>query len=445
MAHSLKKIAHWIDALNSPEGSVSGFAFDSREVQRGDLFFALDGQKVNGHAFLGEVARKGGRAAVVLEDYQGPDHGLALLKVPDVTLALQQAAKERLGELHCQVAAITGSVGKTTTKEFAAQLLSGTYRVHAPRNSFNTQVGLPLTILQAPNNCEVLILEMGMSERGNIARLLEIAAPDIALLTTIDYVHSAFFGSLEEIAMEKAMIFSHSITGQGLVCADIPLLEEVMGFGSCPKRTFSTRNGADLTLQIGEGRVTPIVEGRPQPPCPWTLPCRHNLDNFLAAASLCTALDLPWEAIAARSATLKLPKMRFEQSDKGGVTVINDAYNACARSMCAALDSLPAPKPGGRRIAVLGGMRELGTQEGPLHRQVAEHALGRIDGVLLVGKEWAGLEAMLGDKLLGTAASSEELLPILERHIQRGDVLLVKGSRSYALERVVDNYPGPRR
>ncbi len=445
MPHSLKKIARWTEALSAPEGSVTGFAFDSREVVRGDLFFALDGERVNGHAFLGEVARKGAKAAVVLEDYQGLDYGLTLLKVPDVTLALQQAAKERLGELSCQVAALTGSVGKTTTKEFATHLLSKAYRVHAPKRSFNTQVGLPLTILQAPANSEILLLEMGMSEKGNIARLLEIAAPDIALLTSVDYVHSAFFSSLEEIAMEKGEIFGHSITGEGLVCADIPYFNEVMQIGTCMKTLFSTKQPAELTLQIDEGSLTPVENGVSQTPCPWNLPCRHNIDNFLAAAALCRKLGLSWQQIAARSGTLQLPSMRFERSEKGGVTLINDAYNACAASVCAALDSLPAPKPGGKRIAVLGGMRELGAQEKPLHQRVAEHGKDRIDGALLIGDEWSGVEGSWGDKLLGTVTAYEELLPILERHIQQGDVLLVKGSRSYGLERVIEAYSGPNR
>lgn len=443
MPHTLKKIARWIDALSAPEGSVTGFAFDSREVERGDLFFALDGERVNGHAYLAEVARKGGRAAVVLEDYRGPDHGLKLLKVTDVTEALQQAAKERLGKLSCQVAAITGSVGKTTTKEFARQLLSSHFRTHAPKRSFNTQVSVPLTVLQAPDGCEILLLEMGMSEKGNIAELVEIAPPDVALLTAVDYVHFAFFDSLEEIAMEKGEIFGHSMTQEGLLSADIPFTDELMQIGTCVKTSYSTRTDADITVEIGEGSLTPIEGGVRQTVCPWNIPCRHNVDNFLSAAVLCRKLGLSWEEIAARSHMLKLPSMRFEACEKRGVTLINDAYNACAASMCAALDSLPAPKPGGRRIALLGGMLELGAAAKGEHQKVVEHAKGKVDAALLIGKEWEGLEAAWGDKLLGTVETQEELLSLLERHIRPGDVVLVKGSRGYGLDKVIDAYDGP--
>lgn len=396
------------------------YSIDSREVKEGDTFFALKGVKVDGHDFLQQVAKAGAEVAVVSKEYAGPDFGLTLIRVSNVLHALQESAKSRLRRLNCSVVGITGTVGKTTTKDFVTSLLSKRYRVHASHKSYNSQITLPLTILQTPDGTEVLVLEMAMSEPGQIRRLCEIAPPTVACLLSVQPNCGKL--SMEEIANAKAEIFENA--KQKIVAADLKIKGD---------QTFSLTPPADYWLEEVKNGV--LING--QHFCPWNIPGRHNLHNFLGAVAIARAFDLSWEEIA--RAKLALPAGRLQIEKKLGLTIINDTYNnACAASAIAALDSFP--KTSGKKIAVLSEMVDIGHFSKSSHLEVAKHALSKVDVLLCIGKEAKPMYDLWENegRVAHWFASREQLLNQVKQLAKSGDVVLFKGSRSYALEQLIE-------
>jgi UDP-N-acetylmuramoyl-tripeptide--D-alanyl-D-alanine ligase len=415
---------------------------DSREVEPGDLFLALRGERVDGHDFVAEAAERGASAVVV--ERKVPVE-IEQLVVDDVLGVLQLSAQEKLVAMKAKVVAITGSVGKTTTKGFLATLLGGHRRAYASKGNRNSQVGLPLSILEAPEDAEVVVLEMGMTEPGQIRRLCEIAPPDIAVVTNIALVHVGFFSEgIEGVARAKAEIFERAKLG--IASLDSPFSRLLAEAGGCPKRSYSVRQReADLYGQIDGQRVCLFEGGVQVVEADWDVPMRQCLHNLLAAAAAARAVGLGWRQIEEGIGRLELPSQRFEVRECNGVTVVDDTYNACALSICAALDSLPDPGEGGRRIAVLGQMVELGEHEPDAYRQVAEHALGRVDHLICLGERlgpmWEVWQREGRD--IKWCMERQELADYLSSAVEAGDVVLVKGSRAYAMEEFCDLFSGP--
>ncbi len=322
---SLQTIANFLEIELQSKTMITGAAIDSRQVKPGNLFFALPGEKVDGHDYLQEAASAGAKAAVVSKQYQGEAFGMELLALPDVLEGLQQVGRSILASRQSQVVAITGSVGKTTTKEFAATLLGGSFRLFASPKSYNSQATVPLSILLADGDEELLILEMGMSEPGEMDRLVSIAPPNVALLTTVAVQHACNFSDgLSGIAREKGKIFSHPKTRLGIMHHDIHHSEEIMKEGSCPKRTFSmTSQWADDYAELIPGGVRICSKGEEPVDLLVHLPMRELYHNFLAAVVLARSFELPWSEIQERARFLKLPPMRFEQIEKQGILFIN--------------------------------------------------------------------------------------------------------------------------
>lgn len=357
---------------------------DSREVQPGDFFVALGGERADGHDFLDQVAARGAKGALVRQDYEGPEFGLELIRVPHVEEALRDLAQEWLRELPCQVVGITGSIGKTSCKSYLATLLKERFRVHVSPRNFNSQIGLPLTLLNTPADTEVLVLEMAMSRQGQLRRLAEIAPPDIAVVTWVTYVHSENFSSLAEIAQAKAEILSQSKTRRAILYAGLPHWEAF--YSGPPRKTFALEGEADFLLHISE-REWRVQEGdEVSPPFSAPLDARPERHNFLAAVATARELGLTWEEIISGATKVCPVNRRLELVQWGEVCVVNDCYNACEDSMKAALDSLPPPRPGGKRIAVLGEMRELGAFAKACHEAVGRYALDRVDLLLTLGE-----------------------------------------------------------
>ena len=438
----IKQIARHLGVICDSELQVTGYQIDSRLVQPGDVFFALKGEKSDGHRFLAEVKERGGVAAVVSKGYSGPDFGLVLTAVEDVGAGLQELARFSLKEAHAQVVGITGSVGKTTAKDFTATLLEGKFRVGKNISSYNTKLTLPLTILNRKGDEEVLVLEMGMSEPGDIGRLLAIAPPDVALITKVSLAHAAFFpGGLQEIARGKGEIFSHPKTRAVVFDHAFHEFSEEVGKIKGEKSSFSLIDrSADFFLSPHEDRF--IVDERGVRAYQFDLPFKqpHIIHNFLAAASVARQMKMEWDEINRQIGKLQLPKMRFEQFEKGGISFINDAYNANPESMRAALSSLPEPKEGGKRIAVLGSMKELGAFSESSHRDIGRLAQKYIDHLLVLGEEAAPLcEAFVEVKKPGEFFSDHKsLAERLSALMSPGDVVLVKGSRSMKMETVFE-------
>jgi UDP-N-acetylmuramoyl-tripeptide--D-alanyl-D-alanine ligase len=440
--YSLRELVSLIGCTADCEASVSGVAVDSRLLNAGELFFALKGEKVDGHDYLLQVASKGAVAAVVHRSYQGDIPGFPLFYVEDVLNSLQTIAKKTLAARKPLVVAVTGSVGKTTTKEFIAGLLRSKYLVAASPGNSNSQIGLPLAILNHTEGKEdILVLEMGMTEKGQLAALVQIAPPHIALITTTALVHACNFSGLDEIGRTKAEIFSHPSTQMGILDRGIVNFEELAQMGPCRKASFAVdRFDADFSLRLESNKMAiDSPEGVGLLPI-LPLPGLHNRHNLLGAVAVARTLGLEWEEIALAMARLELPERRLEMVEKEGVLFVNDSYNANELSVKAALNSLPSPRDGGNRIAVIGGMVELGKFSEGCHRAVAEYALDRVDQLFCFGPECLIMRDVwqASQRPVVWAQERIEIVRELRKILSPGDVVLLKGSRAKATWKVLE-------
>lgn len=438
MKWTVEEVARRLGAEGGSGTQVTGFQIDSRMVGPGELFFALKGQRVDGHRFLGEVKRRGGVAAVVQEEGEG----LELIRVADVEAALRELAAQVALERRAKVVGVTGSVGKTTTKEWIATLLEARFRVGRNVASYNSQLTFPLTILNRHEEEEVWVLEMGMNCPGEISRLVSIAAPDIGVITRVAMGHAAQFpDGVEGIAWAKAEIFASEQTELAVVDHAFLRFEAARSI-RCPKLTFSTEaREADVFLSE-EG----WIDERGVRVAKLDVPFResHLRHDLLAAVTVARQLGLSWEEIERQLPKLKLQKQRFQRFERGGVVWIDDSYNANPASMEAALRNLPLPQEGGKRIACLGAMRELGPFSEAEHAEMGRVARGSVDMMLTLGEETEPMCAAFAEsgKPVERCADHESLRKRLEEWMRPGDVVLVKGSRSLMMERVVyDSIP----
>ncbi|HYH60618.1 MAG TPA: UDP-N-acetylmuramoyl-tripeptide--D-alanyl-D-alanine ligase [Solirubrobacterales bacterium] len=427
-----------------PPGRPERAVTDSREVSQGDLFFGLPGQRADGGEFAPGVLEDGAWGIVAL-----PQHARAAMREgrfgwvyssQDPLASLQALAREWRWELEPRVVGITGSTGKTSVKDIAKSLLP--FRTHASPENYNTEIGLPLTILGAPPDTEVLVLEMAMRGMGQIAELCEIAEPEIGVITNIGPVHLELLGTLEAIAEAKAEILSGiGPDGQAIVPVDAEALEphladdvNVLTFGpggdvmALDTKTSSRTADVKVATPVGEQRfVLPFAE-------------RYNVQNALAAIAIGVALGADLGAMARRAPDITFSRLRGEHlALPGKITLLNDCYNANPISMHAALQSLSEMPAPGRRVAVLGGMAELGPDAATFHREIGSHARGLgispVIGVGEMARDYAP------DEWAPDPASAAELADGL---ITEGDTILVKGSRSVGLEHFTDELIGRR-
>lgn len=439
--YSLRELAV-IMGHEAPESVVTGVATDSRLLKQGELYFALKGERVDGHQFIAEVAAKGAAGAVVSRSYRGDSCGMPLFHVEDVLKSLQDIARGILSKRKPLVVAVTGSVGKTTTKEFIAGLLRSKFIVaNSPGNS-NSQVGLPLAILNHTEGREdVLVLEMGMTEKGNIAGLVQIAPPHVAVITTTALVHACNFEGLEEIGLTKAEIFSHPQTQVGILDRGIVNFEELCRVGNCRKISFSVdRSDADFRMWISDKKMTVISPDGSGELNLLQLHGKHNRHNFLAAVAVARTLGLEWEEIGKAMPLLQLPERRLQMVEKDGVLFVNDSYNACEVSVKAALNSLPDPKQGGKKIAVLGGMVELGKFSFGCHQAVGQYALDCVDHLFCFGSDCLAMRDVwtAAGRPVVWAEERIEVVRKLREVLSSGDVVLLKGSRARETWKVLD-------
>lgn len=412
MNKTIREIAQFFDHLLTCNEVITHVAFDSRNVKIGSLFFALSGEKVDGHHFLEEVAKKGAVAAVVSSAYQGPNFGMDLIPVLDVKQALQDLAREVFKEKTPLVIGVTGTVGKTTAKEFIAGVLSEKFRVAKNPGSMNSQVGLPLTVLNWDGKDEILVLEMGMSEKGEITRLTEIAPPQLGVLTKLSLVHSAFFDGIEGIAEAKCELFKSSQIRHAFLNCDTAEFEAVQSIDT--EKTWFEK----CTLKA-----------------PFTEP--QLLENLGAAVAIARHLGMAEEEIIRGIQKLKPFDHRGEKIEKKGVLFIDDSYNASPVASKAAFRSMPAGK---KRFAIFGAMKELGAFEEVSHREVAECAFPIIDELLCVGKECQPMVDFFKQK--GKPAMLFEAKERAAKHLKEimneGDVVLIKGSNSFKLWTILE-------
>lgn len=432
----LKEVARRLGLSSESDVQIINYQLDSRYVKEGSLFFALPGEKVDGHSYLSEVRSKGGVAAVVSKEYAGPDHGLQLLAVEDVGTALRDLARQFLVEKPARVVGVTGSVGKTTTKECVAALLGAKFRTGKSPASYNTKITLPLTLLNVEGDEEVLVLEMGASEPGDIRRLIEIAPPEVAVLTKVALCHvEKYPGGLPQILEEKTAIFSHAATKFAVFDHALQLQLPM------ERASFSLEDPtADYFLSIAGTQC--VVDERGVRAHAFDLPFRerHILHDFLASVAIARRFGLSWDEIQQRVPLIERPKMRFERFEKNGVLFINDAYNANPESMRAALFSLPEPKEGCKRIAVLGTMKELGPFSEPEHREMGRFAQKYVDHLIVFGDEamplYEGFQEV--KKPAEHYLHLSQVAARLQELMSPGDTVLIKGSRSLQMENLLN-------
>ncbi len=441
---------------------VTRVCTDTRASLSECLFVAIRGEHFDGNEFAGEALLKGatgvaaesGAARRLVAELALAGEGSAVtaapvvIAVPETGRALKQIASLVAARSHAQVIGITGSTGKTSTKDILSCLLKPQLNVVASRASFNNEVGVPLTLLAITNDTQVAVVEMGMQSRGEIAGLCSIVAPQIAVITNIGPAHLEYAGSLENIARGKAEIARRLPPGGGLV---LPfgdhLLQQFLEGLNVRRITFGFDQAADIhpagPARLENGRLCCTIAclGEELDVC-FNFDARHQLLNAMAAIGAYRLLGLPLAGVAAAGRDVCLPSMRGETlSLPGGGILINDCYNANPMSMNAALEHLAAASNGRRSVAVLGDMAELGPRSRQLHRQVgaAAAALG-IDCLVAIGELAAGfIEGARGAGALGKLhyfTDREAAISGVRELIRPGDAVLVKGSRCMRLEQL---------
>ncbi|WP_349925357.1 UDP-N-acetylmuramoyl-tripeptide--D-alanyl-D-alanine ligase [Bacillus altitudinis] len=428
------------------EKQIHGVTTDTRKVSKGALFIPLIGEHFNGHTFASKAVELGAAAVLWNETEANPPSGVPVILVEDTLTALQQLAKSYLKEENPRVVGITGSNGKTTTKDMIHSVLQTTYRVHKTDGNFNNHIGLPLTILAMPEGTEIAVLEMGMSAKGEIEFLSNLAEPDAAVITNIGESHMQDLGSREAIADAKCEITKGlKEDGTFYYLGDEPLLRQRANALARSVKTFGESEDCDIKVihihQLAEGTEFQ-VEGYAQG---FLIPVlgKHNVKNALAAIAIGQHFGLNERQIAQGLMQTKLTGMRLElfKTDKG-ITVINDAYNASPTSMKAAIDLVGDMDGFANRILVLGDMLEMGSEEETYHFEVGEYIKPEfIDHVLTFGRLGAfiaeGAKKAFGDDRVSSYMDKEELKKKLADVAGPDDVVLVKASRGMRLEDVI--------
>ena len=424
--------------------TATGVSIDTRTIRPGDLFVALTDAR-DGHDFVASALEKGAAAALVSRVPDGVDPAAPLLVVPDVLAALESLGRAGRARMTGRVIAVTGSVGKTSTKDMARTALAGQGRIHAAEASYNNHWGVPLTLARMPQDTDFAIIEIGMNHPGEIAPLSRLARPHVAMITTVAAAHLEAFGAIEGIAREKGAIFEGlEPVGHAIIPEDLPVTQIL--------RDCADAAGA-LVMGFGRDGQAKLVQARP---ADGAIRCRariggETVDFTLQTTGAHFAMNAVGvlAALAAAGADLKEaakrlgdwlpPKGRGAVEDLAGIRLIDDAYNANPTSLAAGLATL-AGLQGGRRVAILGDMLELGRDEIAMHRDMAaDPAMAQVDLVHSAGPRMRHLHDALPPAKRGIwAESASDLATRVADLVAPGDIVLVKGSKSSRISTVVD-------
>jgi UDP-N-acetylmuramoyl-tripeptide--D-alanyl-D-alanine ligase len=441
----------------NPVAWVAGVSIDSRTVRAGELFVAVHGPRHDGHDYVAGALERGAVGAVVEESKVsrlGEGTRDRCIVVADTFVALKQLARAVREAWGGKIAGVTGSVGKTTTKEILAALLGAKLRVLKSEGNFNNEYGLPLTLFRLDETHQAAVLEMGMSRRGELARLAEIARPDVGVVTRVAPAHLEFFSSVDEIALAKRELIEglNGRNSTAVLNADDPRVAAFGPFAPGRVMTYGIEAPAFFSAAAIEDRgsfgsafdyISP--EGRVRLEFP--VPGRHAIYNALAALAAASVWDIGAAEAQNVLATLRVPSMRGELLRfSNGAALINDSYNSSPAALHAMISVLAATPNFKRRILAAGEMRELGTASPALHREAGIFAAkaGKVDWVIgVAGDAQQIVEGAVSGGVPRAHTkffeSSEEAAKFLEEFIAPGDVLLVKGSRGVKMERVVES------
>jgi len=449
---TLKQISEMVSAINDSSAFsdvvINGVTIDSRKIGAGNLFVPFKGERVDGHKYVVESIEKGAAAALWQKDVPNPPENLPILIVDDCLTALQELARNYRKQLPVKVVGITGSNGKTTTKDMTTSLLSTQYKVQKTEGNYNNHIGLPLTVLGLHEDTEVAVLEMGMSGKGEIEFLTKLACPDAVVITNIGESHLLDLGSREGIAEAKLEILQGlQDGGLAVLHGDEPLLmERIKQYkGNVQVKTFGRNETNDLypteIIQMAQGNRFKMNASTES----FELPVlgTHNILNALAAMHIAHYFSIPYEKMKAGLSGIKLTNMRMELVEgKRGEKIINDAYNASPTSMMAAIELVSNLQGYDRKILVLGDMLELGPQEEQYHLQIGEGLDAEKTDILFtfgpLGEHIAkGAKKILGEQRVFAFRDKAELIEKLKRHVNEQTLILVKASRGMKMEEIV--------
>ena len=423
----------------SPEMAFTGISTDSRQTKKGDLFFALVGERFDGHDFIDQAVAKGAAGAVVSRLTSVKT--MPVFKVKDTLEALGDLAAFYRAQLGFRCAAVTGSNGKTTTKEFLGACLATRFKTLRTQGNFNNLIGLPLTLFDLDDSHEAGVFELGMSLPGEIARLARICRPELAAFTNIAPVHLQTMGSIDAVAVAKyELIEAMPADGVAVLNIDDDYLRGWQKSIPCRVITYGIDRDADYRAEkvdvSGAGRARFVLNGVN---FEIQFPGKHNIYNAACAVASACSFGCVLEDLAKPLASLKPYRQRSEILQTGGITIINDCYNANPVSMRVAIETLTSYPGQGRRIAVLGDMLELGQDKVAFHVEIGEFlekagvgalfAFGKL-ALHYLANYHTGHKAHFDDK--------RELSSALQKYVRPDDIVLVKGSRGMALEEITD-------
>jgi UDP-N-acetylmuramoyl-tripeptide--D-alanyl-D-alanine ligase len=424
---------------------------DSRQVQPGDLFIALRGENFDGHDYVPEVEKSGAVAAMVSDSGMRDKMkgSLDLILVDDTLKGLQRLAKSYRQQLPVKVVAVTGSNGKTSTKDFIAAVLGKKYATNKTVGNLNNHIGVPLTVLQILPEHEWAVIEMGMNHPGELDALMDIANPDWSVITNVGWAHIEAFENQQDIAVEKASVLRGlPVDGRAFLNKDDQYFDYLAGQSKAPYRTVGHSSSADIGLQLA--RITEsralfsfCYQGESYP-VSIQAPAWHMVQNAGLAIAVGLESGVPMDDIAQALGGCDPGSNRLNIQPFGDGLIINDTYNASPDSMAAAFDTLAKLPVAGRRVALLGSMGELGAYADRLHLETGRKAIE--SGIEFFCAYGFGAEKLLEGAFLAGASSKharifdshEVLYKFYESAKLPGDVILVKGSRSQRMERVVE-------
>lgn len=415
---------------------VDGISTDSRDIKEGDLYLAISGEKVDGHSFLEEVFAKGASTALVnksCDNFKGK-----LIKVDDPVYAIGKIAKTWRDQFQIPVIGITGSNGKTSTKELLKYILSAKYDIHATEGNYNTSIGLPLTLLRLTEYHGVSILEMGANQPGDIEKLCKIAYPTHGLITNIAPAHLEGFGDIQTVANTKGELFKFLSNGLSFINAADNRVNDLETYGDTI--TFGLTSNCDYPTDLhhnNDGSIILTIDAEEIKTNSINLSFAKNV---IACSTIASELGLSWEAIKDRILTSQPPKGRCEIKTNGQITVIDDTYNANVDSTIAAIDYLKAFSGNGKRIFVFGDMLELGASSEDQHRIIGKKCQKEeLSVVFTIGNETIVAHEEINNSILHKHFEQKEsLLSNLNEIISEGDKILVKGSRGMRMEEIVE-------
>lgn len=449
---NLKKLEKVVNGEGLQESfhliEMHGVCIDSKNMKEGNLFVPIIRVK-DGHEYVKEAMDNGAVASLWKKSYGTPPKGIPIIFVDDTLFALQQLAQFYRREINVKVIGITGSNGKTTVKDIIGGILSSTYRVHKTKGNFNSQIGLPLTILEMKRDTEFLILEMGMSEKGQIRNLSRIAQPDVAIITMIGQSHLETLGSREEIAKAKFEIID-GLNDDGLFLynGDEPLLSQNINMLGIESKSFGGKYTNDLfptNVQLDEyGVHFKLNNTKIQYDVP--LHGKHNILNAIVGIAVGQFYKVPIEKIQEALQQINITQMRFQfLTAKTGFTIINDAWNASPSSMKAAIETLQKLNAYEKKIIVIGDMLELGKEAKTYHREIGKMLNEEsIQYVFTYGalSEIVAEEARKNyhTEKVQSFDNKDEIAEEILKVITKKDVVLLKGSRGMALEEIVQNW-----